>query len=213
MADASFTPANVIAVGFADDSHAYDALTRLKELASQGQIELDTAVVVVRDEDGKIVPKAELGDGQWDGTASGGILGLVVGILGGPLGVLLGGATGMLIGSLFDEDDADETKSVLAAIGRSVERGRTSLIAQVLEQTPEVIDTAMERLGGTVVRRPLQDVQAEVAATEQAQREAASKARQALREARHDVNQEKVHAKIAELKAKLPGRKEAEPAR
>jgi uncharacterized membrane protein len=206
MTDSKFNPANVIAVSFAEDGNAYEALTALKELATQGQIGLEGAAVVAREEDGKLIQKATLGDGDWEGTAGGGIIGVVVGILGGPLGVLIGGATGVLVGSLFDMQDADDTDSVLADIAKSIEGGHTSLLAEVVEQSPEVVDTAMARLNGTVLRRSLDDVEAEVAAAEKAQREAKKKARKELREARHEHNQEKAHEKIAQLKAKLPHR-------
>jgi hypothetical protein len=69
-ADRPFNPANVIAVGFTGDSNAYEALTQIKELASQGQISRQGAAVVARADDGKIVEKATLGDGDWAGTAS-----------------------------------------------------------------------------------------------------------------------------------------------
>jgi uncharacterized membrane protein len=212
MSDNPFNPANVIAVGFTEDSNAYEALTQIKELASQGQISLEGAVVVARADDGQIAEKATLDDDDWAGTASGGIIGLVVGILGGPLGVLLGGATGVLVGSLFDIQDADDTDSALTEIAKSVERGHTSLLAQVTEQSPEVVDTAMARLQGTVLRRPLDEVEAEVAAAEKAQREAKKKARKELRHARHERHDEKVHEKIAEMKSKLPHRSEAKAA-
>src|SRR3954468_7577665 len=100
---------NVIAVSFARDADAYEALTNLKELGDQGQVDLAGAAVVVREEDGKLVIRDEVGDIGYRGMATGGMVGLVIGILGGPVGVLLGGATGVLIGSLFDMDDVDET--------------------------------------------------------------------------------------------------------
>ena len=91
--------------------------------------------------------------------ATGGIVGLLVGILGGPLGVLIGGATGVLIGSLFDLDDADDTDSVLSEIAKSIGTGPAGLLAEVTEQSPEVVDTAMQGLGGTVLRRSVDDVE------------------------------------------------------
>jgi uncharacterized membrane protein len=209
MTDTRFNPANVIAVSFAQDSNAYEALTDLKELANQGQISLEGAAVVARAADGKLDEKDTISEGDWDGTASGGIIGLLVGILGGPLGVLIGGATGVLIGSLFDMEDADDTDSVLADIAKSVDRGHTSLLAEIVEQSPEVVDTAMARLGGTVLRRPLDDVEAEVAAAEKAQRAAKKKARKELREARREHNKQKIHEKIAHLKSKLPHHEKA----
>jgi uncharacterized membrane protein len=90
---------SVLAVTFTEDSKAYEALSSLKELDDQGQVDLAGAAVVVRREDGHLETKDQAGDTELEGTAVGGIVGLIIGILGGPLGVLLGGATGLLIGS------------------------------------------------------------------------------------------------------------------
>ncbi len=204
------SPENVIVVGFADDDRAYEAMTTLNELASQGQIGLAEAAVVIRDGDGHIDVKDQVANDAWAGTASGGLVGLLIGILGGPLGVLIGGATGLAAGSLFDLADADDTDSALTQVSKTVKVGRTSLLAQVVEQSPEVVDAAMGRLTGTVVRRSVVDVEAEIAAAEDAQREAKRKARAELRKARHDKRHDEAHAKVQELKAKLhPDRKAA----
>ncbi len=147
---------------------------------------------------------ARLGpDDALEGTATGGLIGLLIGILGGPFGVLLGGATGLLIGSLFDLADDDDTESALGELSRSAQVGRTTLLAQVTEQSPEVVDTAMGNLGGHVLRREMDDVEAEIAAAEDAQRAAAKAARKHLHEQRRAQAKEKIHAKIEELKAKL----------
>src|SRR6185312_11383979 len=212
MSTNGFSPENVIVAGFADDDRAYEAMTTLNQLASQGQIGLTEAAVVIRGEDGHIDVKDQVADDSFAGTASGGLVGLLIGILGGPLGVLLGGATGLAVGSLFDLDDAEATDSVLSEMSKTVKVGRTSLLAHVVEQSPEVVDSAMARLSGTVVRRPVADVEAEIAAAEDAQREAKRKARAELRKARHDKRHDEAHAKIEELKNKLhPDRKAATP--
>ena len=194
---------NVLAINFTEDAEAYEALTTLKELDGQGQVALEGAAVVMRQEDGTITIKDEVGDIGYEGTATGGIVGLIVGILGGPIGVLLGGATGVLIGSLFDLDDLDETDSVLSRMSRTVRVGHPSVVAEVDEQSPEVIDAAIHRLDGTVLRLPLADVEAEIAAAEEAQRAAKAAARKKLHEERREERKEKVEAKIAELKSKL----------
>lgn len=194
---------NVLAVTFEEDSKAYEALTTLKQLDSQGQINLTAAAVVVRTDDGRLETKDQVGEDGFEGTATGGLIGLVIGILGGPFGVLLGGATGLLVGSLFDLADDDDTESALGELSRSAQVGRTTLLAQVTEQSPEVVDTAMARLGGSVLRRSMDDVEAEIAAAEDAQRAAKQAARKHLREQRRAQAKEKIHAKIEELKAKL----------
>jgi uncharacterized membrane protein len=194
---------NVLAMNFTDDGNAYEALTTLKELDGQGQVSVEGAAVVLRQENGSIAIKDEVGDIGYEGAATGGVIGLIVGILGGPIGVLIGGATGVLVGSLFDLDDLDETESVLGEMSRTVRPGHLAVLAVVDEQSPEVIDAAMLRLNGVVLRLPLGDVEAEIAAAEEAQRIAKKEARKALREARREERKEKIQAKLAELKSKL----------
>jgi uncharacterized membrane protein len=203
MLDDAATGENVIAVSFSKDADAYEALSRLKELDAKGEVGVRGAAVVARDEDGKIVTKDQFGDDSAEGTATGGLLGLVVGVLGGPVGVLVGGATGVLVGSLFDQDDTDQTDSALAEISKSIRVGRTGLLADVSEETPVAIDAVAANLGGTVVRRSAADVEAEVAAAEDAQRAAKSKAREELRDARRKKQKEEIDAKLADLRAKL----------
>ena len=201
------SPDNVLVVTFGDDAendrNAYQALTDLKELDTQGQIKVAGAAVVARDADGRVDVKSEVGDLPYEGTASGGMIGLLVGIIGGPLGVLLGGATGVLVGSLFDIDDAETTESVLGEISKQVRPNRTAVLAQVTEQSTEVIDTAMAHVGGEVMRRPAVEVEEEIAAAQEAQRKAKSEARKELQAARRAQHKEEAHAKDEELKAKL----------
>ena len=191
-----FSSDNVLVVSFGEDpendANAYQALTDLEQLDSQGQIKIADAAVVTRDRNGHIEVKSEVGDDPYVGTASGGIIGLLVGIIGGPLGVLLGGTYGMVVGSLFDIDDVETTESVLREISDQVHATRTAVLAQVTEQSPEVIDAAMERLGGDVTRRPVIEVEQEIAAAQDAQRKAEREARKAG-----------AHAKVEELKSKL----------
>jgi uncharacterized membrane protein len=212
MSSDLYTRENVIAVTFTQDANAYEALSRLKELDSGGHVRVTGAAVVVRGDDGGIVEKDQIGEESWDATAGGGVIGLLVGILGGPVGVLVGGASGVLIGTMLDQDDDDETESVLSEIAKSVRVGATSLLADVNEESTEIIDAAMARLGGDVLRRPVADVEAEIAAAEDAQREARKKARKELHDARHNKHKQEIDAKLAELKSKLPGHKPAHTA-
>ena len=208
MVDA-YTPRNVIAVTFTDEANAYEAFSRLKELDSRGDIAVHGAAVVAREQDGKIVEKDEFGEDNYEGTAGGGLIGLLIGVLGGPIGVLIGGATGLLVGSLFDNDDDDETKSALGDISKAIRTGPPGLLADVSEPAPEAIDAVMAHLNGTVLRRSFADVETELAEAEDAQRAAKKKAREELREARHKKQKADVDAKIAELKSKLHKHKKA----
>lgn len=73
-----------------------------------------------------------------------------------------------------------------AEITKSIRVGHNALQAEASQQSPEVIDTTMKRLGGVVLRRLSFDVEAEVAAAEHAQREARRKDRKELLHARHE---------------------------
>ena len=202
-----FSPDNVLVVTFGDDpehdTNAYQALTDLRQLDAQGQIKVAGAAVVSRDADGRVDVKSEVGNDRYVGTASGGIIGLLVGIIGGPVGMLLGGTYGALVGSLFDIDDVATTDSVLGEISNQVQPTRTAVLAQVLEQSPDVIDTAMARLRGQVMRRPVFELEQELAAAQDAQRKAEREARTELHKARLEKSKEDAHAKVEQLKSKL----------
>jgi uncharacterized membrane protein len=193
---------NVIVVSFAEDSSAYEAFTNLKELGDQGQVSIEGAAIVQRGEDGRIVTKDSVDSEQFTGTATGGLIGLLVGILGGPFGVLIGGATGLLIGSLYDMDDADDTESVLAEISSTIRPGQTVVLAEVEEQSDEVVDRAMARLRGTVLRRSVEAVEAEIAAAEQAERAAKREARKQLLETKRSRAKDEIRRIVDELKAR-----------
>jgi len=196
------TGANVIVVSFAEDRSAYEAFTNLKELDEQGQLSIKDAAVVQRGDDGRMVTKDSVDSEQLAGTATGGLIGLLVGILGGPFGVLIGGATGLLIGSLYDIDDAEETESVLAQISSAIRPGQTVVLAEVGEPSDEVVDQAMARLGGTVLRRSVDDVEAEIAAAEHAERAAKREARKQLLETRRSRAKEDIRRIVDALKAR-----------
>jgi uncharacterized membrane protein/osmotically-inducible protein OsmY len=206
--DGGLSRQNVAAVTFDQEASAYEALAQLTDLDAQDRIDLIAGAVVTREPDGHIAIKDQAGDESKTGTASGGLIGLLVGILGGPLGVIVGGATGLVVGSLFDQDDDDETRSDLAEIGRSIRVGLPALLAEVNEDSPAAIDAAMAHLSGTVVRRSVDDVEAEIAAAEHAQREAKRHARRQLFDSRRKQQKDEIDAKVAALKAKLPGHKD-----
>lgn len=116
MSEDASSSVNVIVVAFVEDADAYEALTTLKELDSQDQTELRSAAVVKRAENGEIVNKDQITDDHLAGSAAGGILGLLIGILDGPFGVLIGGATGGTHRVAVRFQDACETESVIAEV-------------------------------------------------------------------------------------------------
>ena len=96
---------------------------------------------------------------------------------------------------------------MLGDLSSSIRVGPPGLLAEVSEQDPTAVDAVMAHLGGTVVRRSVSDVELEIAAAQDAQREAKKKARDELHDARQKQRKDEIDAKIAQLKAKLPGHK------
>jgi uncharacterized membrane protein len=195
---------NVIVISFSEDSRAYEALARLKELAAEDQIDLHDGAVVERAQDGTLHLRDEAGnEDEGLATLTGGTIGLLIGILAGPLGVLLGGAMGLLAGAIVDAEDDDETDSVLEHISRSIRNGETAVLVDVGESGPAAVDAVMAALDGSVTRYARIDVEAEIAGAEEAAHQARVKARKELHHQRREATVEKVQAKLRELRERL----------
>src|SRR6476619_750515 len=139
---------NVVVVRFTEPSQAYQALSVLKECDAKGRIGLESAAVVERTANGELrVPESADNVGLV-GTASGSLLGMLIGVLGGPVGVLLGWGTGALMGGPLDIDRGVTSDEALTTLGTAIPPGSTAVTASVEEPAVEVIDGEMYTLGG-----------------------------------------------------------------
>jgi hypothetical protein len=75
-------------------------------------------------------------------------------------------------------------------------------LGEVDEKSDDVVDQALARLGGTVLRRSVDDVEAEIAAAEDAERAANREARKQLLETRRSRAKEEVRRIVDSLKAR-----------
>jgi uncharacterized membrane protein len=194
---------NVVAVRFTEPSKAYQALSVLKECSDEGRIGLASAAVVERTAGGELrIPEGSDNVGLV-GTASGSMIGMLIGVLAGPVGVLVGWGAGALMGGAFDIDRAEKADEALTAFGRAVPPKSTAVIASVREPAVEVIDVEMANLGGEVTRRPLAEVLDELEAAEEAADAAAREARKKLREKRKGELSADLNKRVETLKEKL----------
>jgi uncharacterized membrane protein len=159
---------NVIVVQFDEPSKAYQALSELNHLGDEGKVDVRSAVLLERKQDGSVrVPEgADNSAGLY--VASGSLVGMLVGALAGPVGMLLGASFGALGGSAGEVARATDDDFALEAIGARIAPGSPALVAEVTEPAEEVLDKAMAALGGTVTRRTASDVYGEVVAAEKA---------------------------------------------
>jgi uncharacterized membrane protein len=194
---------NVVVVRFTDPSKAYQALSVLKDCNADGRIGLESAAIVERTSEGELrIPE---GTDNMDlvGTASGSLLGMLIGVLGGPVGVLAGWGAGALMGGAFDLDRAETSDEALSVLGRAIPPESTAVMASVEEPAVEVIDGEMKKLGGEVTRRPVADVMDELEAAEEAADAASREARRTLREKRKAEIHGNVDERVGKLKEKL----------
>lgn len=194
---------NVVVVRFAEPSKAYQALSVLRDCDAEGRIRLESGAVVERTADGKLQIQENDANVGLVGTASGSLIGMLVGVLGGPVGILLGWGSGALIGGLFDLDRANESDDALTVLGQAIPPGATAVIASVEETTVEAVDSAMSELGGEVTRQSVEDVLAELGATHEAADAAAREARRVVREQRKADLHADLDERVGKVKEKL----------
>ena len=194
---------NVVVVGFSDPSKAYQALSVLKQCDAEGRIELHSAAVVERTPTGALRTPEGADNVGLVGTASGSLMGMLIGVLGGPVGVLVGWGAGAMMGSLFDIARVEKSDEALVDLGRAIPPESTAVIAGVAEPAVEVIDGEMAKLGGEVTRRPLAEVLDELDASEAAAEAAAREARKELHQQRKAEVSADLNERVGKLKEKL----------
>jgi uncharacterized membrane protein len=194
---------NIIVAKFDDPAKAYQALSVLKQAAAAGRVVVKQAGVVERMKDGAIKIPEGADNRAGLGIATGSLVGMLIGIIGGPIGLLLGWGTGALVGGVFDAQRTSTSESALGQIGRTIPPGSTALIADVHELATEVLDGEMKQLGGELVRRPTNDVLAEVAAAQDAAQAAAEQAERVMREQKKEQRAERRESRLESLKALL----------
>ena len=79
------TQENVVVVRFTEPSKAYQALSVLKECDAAGRIGLESAAIVERTPTGELRIPDGTDNVNLVGTASGSLIGMLIGVLGGPL--------------------------------------------------------------------------------------------------------------------------------
>jgi uncharacterized membrane protein len=137
--------------------HASEALDALNEATTIG---LTAGAIVTKSPGGAItvaqmhrqVPEAAMG-----ATA----LGTLIGMLGGPVGLAIGAAAGLAVGATADVLHMKLDARFLADVERSLEPGKSAVVAQIYEEETAPVNERMGALGGVVFRNTLSDLAAE----------------------------------------------------
>ena len=96
-------------------------------------------------------------------SSTGGLIGMMVGILGGPIGVLLGWFTGGMIGATRDAKEIREANSVFEFLIDKIGEGDTALLLIAEEEDNRPLNQLiMMELGGEITRLDYEEVEADV---------------------------------------------------
>jgi uncharacterized membrane protein len=151
----------LIAVGFKDTEEADRVLLRLGKLKKEYLIDLEDAVVVVRDETGKVHLKQSIdlvSSGATSGFVSGSLFGTFVGLLflnpllGFVTGSVLGIGTGALAGSLTDYGINDD---FIKSIAETIPHNSSALFILVRKAQPEKVLAELSGTQGKVIHTSL----------------------------------------------------------
>jgi uncharacterized membrane protein len=161
------------------------------------------AAILRRDENGRL-NVTEGGDVKsGDATVGGSLLGMLIGVLGGPLGVLLGFGLGAAGGALVDASRADDCDVAITEFGKTIRPGGNAILAETDEADTAAFDALVAKYGGAIVRRPLDEVLAEIEAQQDAAEAASDAVRKKIHEEKKAEKKEKRDERIAKVTAKF----------
>jgi len=153
-----FSMNTLIAVGFDQKGQAAEVLNKLLSLQQDYLIDLEDAVVAVRDDDGKVKIKQTV-DLTTAGALHGGLWGSLIGlILGGPLGMLLAGGTtaafGAIAGSLNDYGIDDK---FIERVGNELKPGTSALFILLRKVVEDKVFDELQKQGiqGRIIKTSL----------------------------------------------------------
>lgn len=144
---------DLIVVGFDNELKADEVLHKLGELQKEHLVDLEDAVVVIKNEKGKVKIKQAY-DLVTTGAVSGGFWGSLIGLLflHPLLGVTVGLATGALSGALTDIGINDD---FIKELGETLETGTSALFLLVRKATPDKVLEELRPYGGKLLRTSL----------------------------------------------------------
>lgn len=170
---------NIVVATFDDESKTYQAFSEIKQSAATGQLKIHGLTIIHRTLEGRFEVRDAAMRG-YGGSITGGLIGSLVGIMGGPLGILLGWGAGSLIGGIRDARELKSDTTLFQRLSEDMAAGTTALLGELEESDPNIVRQIVRKLGGEMLRRPTEAVEADIEAAENAQSSAAREARRVM---------------------------------
>ena len=157
--------ADLVVVAYDGEDTADQVLNKLRQLQKEYLIDLEDAVVVVRDKNGKVrikqaVPLVSLS--AVGGAAWGGLFGLLIGILflnpllGWLTGAAMGAGAGALSGALADYGISDD---FIKELGQTLQPGTSAIFMLVRRVNLDKALPELSKFGGKIIKTSLTDDQ------------------------------------------------------
>jgi uncharacterized membrane protein len=144
---------SLVAINYDSRATAEEVLATLGRLQTEHAIQLEDAVVVTRNEDGKVKLHQSnklAASGAVGGALWGGLIGLIFFV---PLfGMAIGAATGAATGALTDIGVDDK---FMKELGTQLQPGKAALILLVRTVTPDKVLPEIAQFGGDVIQTSL----------------------------------------------------------
>ena len=153
--------ADLVVVAYDGEDTADQALNKLRELQKEYLVDLEDAVVAVRDKNGKVrikqaVPLVSLS--AVGGAAWGGLFGLLIGILflnpllGWLTGAAMGAGAGALSGALADYGISDD---FIKELGQTLQPGTSAIFMLVRRVNLDKALPELSKFGGKIIKTSL----------------------------------------------------------
>ena len=140
----------IVIMTYDTEDQAFTALDKLKDAEKQHLVEIEDAVVVRKDEHGKVHVKETKDFTARRGAVTGGAIGLVIGaVLAGPIGVaVVGGLAGGLIGKAVD---LGFSKDQIAIVSAKMDAGNSAIFAKLKTAKMDLLKAAIKQSPGHLV--------------------------------------------------------------
>ncbi len=151
-------------VAFDAEERAHEAMKNVEKAEKDKLLEIDDAVVITKDDKGKVHAKNVGRHAAKTGAKWGGTLGLLIGLgLGGPIGgVVVGAAAGGVAGAVGDAIgkllDAGFTKDQIETVAEHMQNSNSALLLKVESGKVELLRSAAEQSGGEILEFTVADL-------------------------------------------------------
>ena len=142
----------LLVLTFNDTVQASEALDSLKKMQHAGQVKIDDAAVIIKDETGKVELKNQLDSGIKVGVAGGSLVGLLIAGVFFPLaGLVIGAVAGGLIGKMAD---VGIDKKFVQDVTETLKPGMSALFV-IGSGDVNTVRAALEPFHGTIYQTTL----------------------------------------------------------